>query len=117
MTKRQVTLAGRRQRSANTHPNRRSAIEATVRSVKHPFRQGKLPVRGRIRVSMMLVASAAMTNVRRIWRYYFTKKATEMTQKAENTAQDSDLRRVFFARFVYWVSHLVSRLAFHFVPT
>jgi hypothetical protein len=49
--------------------NPRSAVEATMRSIKHPFRHGKLPVRGRIRMSMMLVASAAMINIRRIWRY------------------------------------------------
>jgi hypothetical protein len=37
-----------------------------VRSVKHPFRAGKLPVRGKFRVACMLLRSAAMTNVRRI---------------------------------------------------
>ena len=48
--------------------NLRSAIEATVRSLKHPFGNGKLPVRGHSRMSMMMVAAAAMTNIRRIWR-------------------------------------------------
>ena len=60
--------------------NLRSAVEATVRSVKHPFGNGKLPVRGKRRVSMMMIASAAMTNVRRIWRYRRVKKAAENTQ-------------------------------------
>jgi hypothetical protein len=60
--------------------NLRSAVEATVRSVKHPFRNGKLPVRGKQRVSMMMVASAAMTNVRRIWRCQVSKRAAENTQ-------------------------------------
>ena len=56
-------------RKLNDQPNNlRSAVEATVRSIKHPFGNGKLPVRGRPRMSMMLVASAAMTNIRRIWR-------------------------------------------------
>lgn len=50
--------------------NRRAAVESTVRSIKHPFggQRGKLPVRGRIRVTMMIIASALMVNVRRIWR-------------------------------------------------
>lgn len=55
------------QRSTGRNP--RAAVEATMRSIKHPFRQGKLPVRGKIRMSMMLVASATMTNIRRIGRY------------------------------------------------
>lgn len=48
--------------------NLRSAVEATVRSLKHPFANGTLPVRGHPRMSMMMVASAAMTNIRRLWR-------------------------------------------------
>jgi len=48
--------------------NLRSAVEATVRSVKHPFR-GKLPVRGKFRMASMMLASALMVNVRRIHAY------------------------------------------------
>jgi len=48
--------------------NLRSAVEATVRSVKHPFPAGKLPVRGQFRVTCMAIASAATANVRRIQR-------------------------------------------------
>jgi Holliday junction resolvase RusA-like endonuclease len=69
--------------------NLRSAVEATVRSVKHPFRNGKLPVRGKPRVSMMLVASAAMVNVRRIWRYQTEKNEAENMQKAAGNASRS----------------------------
>lgn len=54
---------------AATPGNPRAAVEATIRSVKHPFRQGKVPVRGRFRVTCLLIASAAMCNVRRIQRY------------------------------------------------
>jgi hypothetical protein len=53
--------------------NLRSAVEATVRSVKHPFPVGKLPVRGQFRVTCMAIASAATTNVRRIQRYQIAK--------------------------------------------
>jgi hypothetical protein len=49
--------------------NLRAAIEATVRSVKHPFRSGKLPVRGQFRVTCLVIASAIHVNVRRICRY------------------------------------------------
>jgi len=54
--------------------NLRSAVEASVRSVKHPFPAGKLPVRGQFRVTCMAIASAATANVRRIQRYLVAKK-------------------------------------------
>ncbi len=50
-------------------PNLRAAVEATVRSLKHPFPAGKLPVRGKFRMTCMMIASAIQVNVRRIWRY------------------------------------------------
>jgi len=70
---RQVQVALLRQRAAKTRgkgKNWRAAIESTVRSVTHPFggQTGKLPVRGRIRVAQVLVYSALMVNLRRIWR-------------------------------------------------
>jgi hypothetical protein len=49
--------------------NPRAAVESTVRSVKHPFPAAQLPVRGRFRVTCLLIASAAMTNIRRLQRY------------------------------------------------
>ena len=51
--------------------NPRAAVESTVRSVKHPFRAGKLPVRGQFRATSMLIASALYVNMRRIWRHNF----------------------------------------------
>lgn len=54
--------------------NLRSAVEASVRSLKHPFPAGKLPVRGKFRVTCLVIASAAMTNVRRIQRYLETQR-------------------------------------------
>jgi hypothetical protein len=68
----QVYWAQRRQRLRAvlaSGKNPRAAIEAAVRSVKHPFRRGKVPVRGRFRVTVMLVLSAAMVNLRAIHRY------------------------------------------------
>jgi hypothetical protein len=46
--------------------NPRAAVEATVWSVKAPFRRGRVPYRGQARVTMYTIASAAMVNVRRI---------------------------------------------------
>ena len=61
--------------------NLRAAIEATVRSVKHPFPAGKLSVRGKFRVACMLIGSAAMSNVRRIQRYLESKMKVENEPK------------------------------------
>ena len=49
--------------------NLRAAIEATVCSLKRPFPASKLPVRGRFRVTCMMIGSALMSNIRRIKRY------------------------------------------------
>jgi hypothetical protein len=83
----EVDLALRRQRSADARAsgqNLRAAVEATVRSVKHPFGNGKVPVRGKPRVSMVVIGSAAMSNVRRIHRYLVEQKEAK---KAKKTAQ------------------------------
>ncbi len=71
-TQQEVHWARRRQRSEAAHQsgkNPRAAIEAIVRAVKHPFPGGKLPVRGLFRVTCMVVSSAAMANLRSIWRH------------------------------------------------
>jgi hypothetical protein len=51
--------------------NRRASIESTVRSVIHPFggHLCKMPVRGRHRITTMVVLSAMMVNIRRITEY------------------------------------------------
>jgi hypothetical protein len=48
-----------------------AAAESNVRSVKHPFGNGKLPVRGKSQADMMVIASTAMTN---IWRIHGRQK-------------------------------------------
>ena len=89
--------------------NLRSAVEATVRSVKHPFPAGKLPVRGKFRMTCMAIASAATTNVRRIQRYLISKMkqaeaAISLQSEAVSVAEVS-----FFAFSARW---LRSRLVF-----
>jgi Transposase domain (DUF772)/Transposase DDE domain len=63
--------------------NPRTAVEATVRSVKHPFPGSHLPVRGRFRVTCVMLAAAAMTNIRRIWQYRVEKEQEKAAQEAE----------------------------------
>jgi hypothetical protein len=72
--KMKVTLR-RQQNQAfrKTKRNPRAAVEATIRAIKHPFRQGKLPVRGRFRMFSMMIGSAAMNNVRQIQRFLRSK--------------------------------------------
>jgi hypothetical protein len=71
-TQQEIHWARRRRRSEafyQTGKNPRAAIEAIVRAVKHPFPRGKLLVRGLFRVTCMVISSAAMVNLRSIWRY------------------------------------------------
>ena len=87
----QVNVARRRQRTAEARAsgqNLRAAVEASVRSLKHPFRNGKVPVRGQPRVSMVVIGSAAMINVRRICRYLSKQKA-QRVQETDQKEQDS----------------------------
>ena len=53
--------------------NLRAAIEATIRSVKHPFPASKLPVRGSFRMAGLLIGSASLANIRRLQRYLEAK--------------------------------------------
>lgn len=71
-TQQEVNWARRRRRHQafkKEEGNLRAAVEATLRSLKHPFPGGKLPVRGLFRTTCMIVASAAMINTRRIQRF------------------------------------------------
>jgi len=71
-TQQEVDAAVRRRRCLENKQaprNLRVAIEALMRSVKHPFSAGKLPVRGLKRVHDLLIGSAAMVNIRRITQY------------------------------------------------
>ena len=90
----EVDLALRRQRSVEARAsgqNLRSAVEATVRSVKHPFDNGKVPVRGQPRVGMVVLASAAMSNLRRIHRFLAEKSAQEAEKGSQRgTRNDTD---------------------------
>ena len=85
----EIPVAKRRQDS-RAHKgeghNLRSAVEATVRSVKHPFPAGQVPVRGQFRVTCLVIASAATANVRRIQRYLAAKTKAHRTEKSASGA-------------------------------
>jgi hypothetical protein len=105
--------ANQRQAKASRH-NLRSAVEATVRSLKHPFGNAKLSVRGLIRVSMTMVASACMTNVRRISRYQQAKisiQSTLMTAENSLTRIGSHLFQAVLRPVFHWVAILSQPLA------
>jgi len=86
--------------------NLRAAVEATVRSIKHPFPTGKLPVRGQFRVACMMIGSAAVTNVRRIQRYLEAKNKEEKQQnntlgRMENGQDHPGFSFIFLARSAF----------------
>jgi hypothetical protein len=74
-----------------------------VRSVKHPFRAGKLPVRGKFCVACILLGLAAMTNVRWIQRYLAAKMGAAGTilNQTERSTAPSDS---FFAAFGHFLA-------------
>jgi hypothetical protein len=86
-----VEVALRRQRTADARAsgqNLRAAVEATARSIKHPFGNGKVPVRGQTRVSIVMLGSAAMSNLRRIHRYLVGQEEAKRAKKsADNEAR------------------------------
>jgi len=91
----QVNMSQRRKRSRAHQEegrNLRAAIEATVRQVKHPFPSSKLPVRGRFRITCMVIGSALVSNVRRIQRYLEAKLIAENElnndRKGQKCSQD-----------------------------
>ncbi|HEX2980763.1 MAG TPA: transposase [Anaerolineaceae bacterium] len=59
----------------------RPAIEATIFQLKHPFRQGKVLVRGLFRVTHVLLCAALAVNLRRMDRYQKGKLRGKLTQK------------------------------------
>jgi hypothetical protein len=74
--------------------NLRAAIESTVRSVKHPFAGGKVPMRGRFRVACMVIGSVAVTNVRRLHRFLQSRCRPQVVTKGPGRVQKDRQERV-----------------------
>ena len=86
--------------------NLRAAVEATMRSVKHPFPAGKLPVRGQFRVACMMIGSAAVCNIRRIQCYLEAKNKEEKQRnntlgRMENGQDHAGISFIFLARSTF----------------
>ena len=103
-TQKKATAAKRRRESKKQQQegrNLRAAVEATMRSIKHPFPAGKLPVRGRFRVSCLIIGSAAMTNIRRIQRYMISKWKDENQLESTENKQNSTQKKLGYSFFLF----------------
>jgi len=92
--------------------NLRAAVEATMRSIKHPFPAGKLPVRGKFRMASMLIGSAAVSNVRRIQRYLQAKAKDEMAQPAAPGAEKRTRKRAMGSFWTFLRTSLAALCGF-----
>ena len=111
----QVNMSQRRKRSQihqQEGRNLRAAIEATVRQVKHPFPVSKLPVRGRFRITCMLIGSAMITNVRRIQCYLEARIKLENEQKKAQLEQECSQEQLSVSFFASIKAIFSSWLAF-----
>jgi hypothetical protein len=100
----QINMSERRQRSLihqKEGRNLRAAVEATVRQVKHPFPAGKLPVRGKFRVTCMVIGSAVTTNIRRIQRRLIASMKLENEQMKLQKEQQCSLEQPQISFFVF----------------
>lgn len=96
VTWRSIQSAIQRQRLRPEDKPIRAASEATIRSLKHPFPGGKLPVRGLIRATMVLCCSAMMVNLRRL-------HAHRLAQAVQEGVVQSVLSTAMHLSYVYTV--------------
>jgi hypothetical protein len=75
----------RRQRSQAHHWAKhklRTAGEAAVGAIKHPFGDDQLPVRGTLRMGQVMIGLAAMVNIRRTQRHLMKKNHPDQSKPA-----------------------------------
>jgi hypothetical protein len=97
----QVNWARRRRRNQEflkEGKNPRAAVEASVRSLKHPFCASKAPVRGLFRVTCLVIASAITVNTRRI-HHFLTKKRQDLPSSTIHPELSSFAASIF----AWWV--------------
>ncbi len=97
LSQHQVNVALRRQQCRQdklSGKNPRAAIEATIGALKRPFGNDQVPVRGKFRVSMMMIGSAMMVNLRRIHRHQ-EKTRRQAAKKAEPNGSKGALSAFF----------------------
>ncbi|MDM8518705.1 hypothetical protein QUF64_01555 [Anaerolineales bacterium HSG6] len=103
-SQRNIEIAFRRQRLKEfyqTEGNPRAAVESTICAVKRPFADDTVPVRGKTRITMMLLGSAIMVNLRRIDRGMANEGNNSKQGKNFNPSNPLiNLVSTFFAWFV-----------------
>ncbi len=112
-----IDRALRRQRCAelqSEEKNPRAAVEATVGAIKRPFGNDKVPVRGQFRVGMMMIGSAAMVNLRRIWRFQTAQKAQENRKNGQSPLSISTFVQFFKLQISAFLNLYCS--IFYFIP-
>lgn len=85
VTLRSIKAAIQRQRLCPEDKPLRAVVEATIRSLKHPFPGGKLPVRGLIRATMVVCCAALMVNLRRLHAYRQAQAEQQRTAQADRS--------------------------------
>jgi hypothetical protein len=96
-TQAEFDVALRRQRCRayrHTKPQLRAAVEATVGAIKRPFNNDKTPVRGKFRVGLMMIGSAAMVNIRRIERYLLNNSTQQRQVIGANPTLETDKHHI-----------------------
>lgn len=73
----------------------RPAVEATMFQVTCHMPADKVPVRGRFRVTMVVLCSALAVNARRVDRYLKDKQRGKFTRKPRKAGNSSPLLRLF----------------------
>lgn len=114
-SRQQIDLALRRQRCAQLRTadhNPRPAIEATMGALKRPFGNDKLPVRGHFRMAVVMLGSAAMVNLRRIWRFQVEKRKEE-AKKLKDAASKSPLFQFFSRQIASFLRYPYSVVGFN----
>jgi len=113
----QLELALRRQRSAQAQAEQchlRVAVESTIGALKRPFSNDQLPVRGPIRVKMIMLGSALMVNLRRIHRYQTGQNHPKGGEKGQQTPPDLSLS-LFLGRQIRVLGYFLAFI-FRFNP-
>jgi hypothetical protein len=108
----QLAVAIRRRKmelSKQDGKNLRTAIEGTVHEVKNPYPGSKLPVRGLFRVACVMVGSAAMTNVRRIYHHFEEKNKEERKKMKEEKKQEATQEQHRDSFFIFLKSLLANQ--------
>jgi len=94
VSKPRAVSSQRRRRFAHTKDRARAlrpAIEATIFQLTHPFPNDKLPVRGLLRMTQMVLYGVLALNLRRVDRFLKDKQRGKFTKKNRQSGDSSSL--------------------------